>query len=386
MERNDSRATVKKWVWTFLVLPALLGTACQTGPQPVAGGMTEARAEDLLQCNDFDAALAAFRSISTTAERPEERARAYLGIARVHLKMGDPRKALDALYMARRMSDLGPHREMADRLFGQAAFANQDTSVARPYLERSLGLACGLERSRILAQLYICARRGLDNQAADRYLALIPRPFDAEVEEIVRESVEPLPRSTVPSRPLAARMPPPPAPQSPALPLQIIPRQIWGARPVRINIDQMGRIGTLTVHHSGGTTFWGRSASEAADEIRKIQRIHQNENRWADIGYHYIVDRMGRIWEGRPLHYQGAHAHGPANRGNIGIVLLGNFMNQDLNDSQAKALRLLVARLCRAHGIPSQRIFTHGEIRGGQTDCPGPAVSRLVREIRQSLR
>ncbi len=369
------------------MVPALLGTACQTGPRPVAGGFTEARAEDLLQCNDFDAALAAFRSIATTAERPEERARAYLGIARVHLQMDSPRKALDALYTARRMSDIGPHREMADRLFGQAAFANQDYSVARPYLERSLGLAAGPERSRILAQLHICARRGLDNQAADRYLAQIPRPLGAEVEEIIRGHIELPPRSTGLSKPLVVRPPPAPsATQSPALPMQVIPRQIWGARPVRVNVDQMGRIGTLTVHHSGGTSFWGRSATEAADEIRKIQRIHQNENRWADIGYHYIVDRMGRVWEGRPLNYQGAHAHGRANRGNIGIVLLGNFVNQDLNDSQAKALRLLVARLCRAYGIPAQRIFTHGEIRGGQTECPGPAVSRLVREIRQSLR
>ena len=120
--------------------------------------------------------------------------------------------------------------------------------------------------------------------------------------------------------------------------------------------------------------------------VEAIRDYHVRVRGWRDIGYHYVVDRMGRIWEGRPLNYQGAHAHGRANRGNIGIVLLGNFMNQDLNDYQAKALRLLIARLCRAYGIPPERIFTHGEIRGGQTDCPGPAVSRLVREIRQSMR
>jgi hypothetical protein len=42
-----------------------------------------------------------------------------------------------------------------------------------------------------------------------------------------------------------------------------------------------------------------------------------------DIGYHYIVDRSGAIWQGRRIRYQGAHARGSANNGNIGIVLLG---------------------------------------------------------------
>ncbi len=37
------------------------------------------------------------------------------------------------------------------------------------------------------------------------------------------------------------------------------------------------------------------AAAESANEIRKIQRVHQSEKRWADIGYHYIIDRVKQV-------------------------------------------------------------------------------------------
>jgi hypothetical protein len=148
----------------------------------------------------------------------------------------------------------------------------------------------------------------------------------------------------------------------------------------------MGRVDKITVHHSGGENFWGSSPSDAAAEIRKIQRYHQNEQGWADIGYHYIIDRNGAVWQGRRLRYQGAHARGSANNGNIGVVVLGNYMYQGLTSPQRQSLEAVLEKLCEHFSIPPQRVYTHREILGGRTECPGPALARCVSEIRTTLR
>jgi hypothetical protein len=148
----------------------------------------------------------------------------------------------------------------------------------------------------------------------------------------------------------------------------------------------MEAIDKITIHHTGGDACWDTSPLDVASLIRKIQRYHQGELQWADIGYHYIIDHSGTIWQGRPLRYQGAHAQGAKNRGNIGIVLLGNFYKQDLSPAQRESLVAFVGKLSDHFGIPPSRIYTHQEILNGKTACPGPALSRCVGEIREELR
>jgi hypothetical protein len=370
-----------------ILVAAAAGCQIQT-PTATNIPSLEARADSLLQ-SDPNEAISVYRQMAQTALQPEEKARAQLGIARAYLILGNYHQALDSLYAARTQCNLGPLRETADHLLAEASFLNGDWSIARGHLEHSLASARGTERSIILAKLHVCAKKSCDLKAADRYLAEIPKPYGNDVREILRATLEP-PRPPRPTGSPAIVNPvvPPPAPPPvpPAGPTRIIPRTYWGARPVLISrIDPMGKITRLTVHHTGGPTFWGHSASETAYEIRKIQRVHQNEKHWADIGYHFIIDRVGRTWQGRPLSYQGAHAHGVANRGNIGIVVLGNYMQQEMNIDQIRTLRTLVARLCDEYGIPANRIYTHGEIRGGTTDCPGPAVTRVVQALRRDM-
>jgi hypothetical protein len=158
---------------------------------------------------------------------------------------------------------------------------------------------------------------------------------------------------------------------------------------VKSNVKKMGRIDKITIHHSGSGCFWAQDASQAAGYIHDIQRFHQKQRGWADIGYHYIVDRSGHVWQGRPLTYQGAHAGGVANRGNIGIAVLGNYCHQRLTSAQRRTLLLLLAKLSSYFSIPPSRIYTHREIgrtTGHSTDCPGPELSRFVRDARETLR
>ena len=146
----------------------------------------------------------------------------------------------------------------------------------------------------------------------------------------------------------------------------------------------MSRPFRITVHHSGTDEPEIPSFAEAAETIRKIQQNHQGSRGWADIGYHFVIDRSGRIWEGRSLRYQGAHARGDANRGNIGVVLLGNLTRQRVTPAQARSLGRFLGYLCRRHRVPTSRVYTHAEILDGATACPGPQVARLIRNFRNA--
>lgn len=65
----------------------------------------------------------------------------------------------------------------------------------------------------------------------------------------------------------------------------------------------------------------GRSIAEKVAEIR---RWHVQQRGWRDIGYHWVIDRDGKVALGRKETEIGAHVEGH-NRGTIGICLLGGY-------------------------------------------------------------
>ena len=72
----------------------------------------------------------------------------------------------------------------------------------------------------------------------------------------------------------------------------------------------------------------------------------------------FAIDRAGRVWECRPLAYQGAHVRGH-NDGNIGILVMGNFDVQRPSPAQVRALGGHVNALCLSYGIPKRQVHTH---------------------------
>ena len=164
----------------------------------------------------------------------------------------------------------------------------------------------------------------------------------------------------------------------------------WGADPPRRhNIEAMGRIYRITVHHSANPTR-SPSLREAVRAIKLDQRYHMRTKGWADIGYHYLIDPAGRIWEGRGLRWQGAHAGNRSlNRGNIGVCLLGNFIGgrtgQAPGNDQVLALKALLQYLSRKHRIQQHNIFTHRELQGVVTVCPGLRLQRVVDRLRRNM-
>lgn len=55
-----------------------------------------------------------------------------------------------------------------------------------------------------------------------------------------------------------------------------------------------------------------------------IRKIHVNQNKWKDIGYHFVIRRDGSVENGRPVDQVGAHCEGH-NTGTIGICMVGGI-------------------------------------------------------------
>ena len=160
------------------------------------------------------------------------------------------------------------------------------------------------------------------------------------------------------------------------------------------------------VHHTAGSNSYSRAQS--ASIVRGIERYHVLANGWDDIGYNFLVDKYGQIFEGRwggvDRNVVGAHAQG-FNQGSVGIALIGTYDVTSITPAARAALiRLLAWRLDLAHvdplsifswrstgnpKYPAGRMVTLRTISGhrdtGFTTCPGselyselPSIARAV--------
>lgn len=167
----------------------------------------------------------------------------------------------------------------------------------------------------------------------------------------------------------------------------VLPRRAWTtAQPAAAYINPMNGITRITVHHAG-FAIASRNQNEVARLIEGMRRDHTTNRKdgsgrpWADIGYHYLIDPAGRIWEGRSIRYQGAHVRNN-NENNLGIQVMGNFDDQRPTSEQMASLDAFVADRARAYRVPINRIFTHQELM--PTACPGQSLQAYMEQTRSS--
>ena len=183
---------------------------------------------------------------------------------------------------------------------------------------------------------------------------------------------------STPSRPIPTR----PSSSSYSTGFRPIARSNWTrSAPRKGRVSPMAYVSKITVHHEGSATFWTTDYRATAKHLEEIRQAHINYKKWGDIGYHYIIDRQGRIWEGRSVRYQGAHVrnHNPHN---IGVMLLGNFEKQKPTKAQLATLQNTLRSLMRKYKVPLKRVHTHRELM--PTKCPGRNLQPLVVRIRKS--
>lgn len=160
----------------------------------------------------------------------------------------------------------------------------------------------------------------------------------------------------------------------------VIARSVWTRTGPNVgDTNPMGGVSRITVHHDGMTPFTNTSQLAAAQRLENIRRSHVSSNGWADIGYHYVVDPGGRVWEARPVSLQGAHVK-DNNEHNLGVMMMGNYDEQSPTGAAAQALDEFVAALMRKYRVPVSRVYTHQEIR--PTACPGRSLQRVMESTR----
>src|SRR6266516_623132 len=188
----------------------------------------------------------------------------------------------------------------------------------------------------------------------------------------------------------------------------IVSRSAWGANEeiVRAKPIVVPVLKLAVVHHTAGSNAY--TPSQSAAIVRGIQVYHVKANGWNDIGYNFLIDRFGTVYEGRgggiDQNVVGAHSEG-FNTATVGVSMIRNYSSVAPTQAQQDALvKLLAWRLDFAHLDPVSRVvYTSGgnlkwragkvvtlrAISGhrdtGPTECPGsrayallPAISRRV--------
>ncbi len=150
------------------------------------------------------------------------------------------------------------------------------------------------------------------------------------------------------------------------------------------------------IHHTGEYVTEKRPPAEI---MRAIYSFHTITRGWGDIGYNYVIDKQGNIYEGRAGGPQAVGGHTAYhNIGSIGVSLMGNFQREEPTKAQMNILTLLLADHANRFQIdPNSSSFFSGQnsynisghrdvARSGHgTACPGKNLHKRLPEIRKKV-
>lgn len=178
-------------------------------------------------------------------------------------------------------------------------------------------------------------------------------------------------------------------------------REIWlhpyygtqSYTPTPINADH------VVIHHGASPDTY----SDGAAVVRSYWNYHVNTHGWSDIGYNYLTDKYGNLFQGRKnsnivgQDVRGAHA-GSANSESIGINFVGNLdiinptavQLQTCNQFLAWWFNIREYNPTESDNMTTQnsgilsipRISGHRDVNIGGTSCPGNALYNELPNIR----
>ena len=204
--------------------------------------------------------------------------------------------------------------------------------------------------------------------------------------------------AAVSAAPAAAPALAPVATTANGLPVAVTTRAEWGANASYMSWDpEYARAGHVVVHHTAGTNSY--SAGQSASIVRGIYYYHAVTLDWGDIGYNFLVDKFGTVFEGRSGSVAapagkmsiGAHARG-VNTGTMGISMMGDYSAVSPSDAQLSSVGKMAGWFLKRAGISDvtgwaglhvwtteryqagstismPRILGHRDV--GYTTCPG---------------
>ncbi|MEU9036633.1 N-acetylmuramoyl-L-alanine amidase [Streptomyces sp. NPDC048352] len=187
---------------------------------------------------------------------------------------------------------------------------------------------------------------------------------------------------------------------------RIVTRARWGATEDPAEPVVYGRdVRAVFVHHTAQSNDYDCADSPAV--VRGLQALHQRVNGWKDLGYNYVVDKCGTVFEGRaggsgrPV--TGAHTLG-FNTGTLGVAVIGRYSDRQAPPGAVAAVARLAAWALGRYGydpagtvtlsasldngrfkagerVTVQRISGHRDVFS--TECPGKALHRQLPAVRK---
>jgi len=171
-------------------------------------------------------------------------------------------------------------------------------------------------------------------------------------------------------------------------------RTEWRAAPYRDGSPDITSVLGAVIHHTVSSNDYAQSSVPAM--LRSIQAYHQDGRGWSDIGYNFLVDRFGGIWEGRDGGVEeairGVHAS-EANSVSTGISVIGSHDVAAVPTAVRTSLAALIAWKLAIHGVAVGGTFVvggvvfpnvigHRDVPSASTACPGSYLYALLPSIR----
>ena len=187
----------------------------------------------------------------------------------------------------------------------------------------------------------------------------------------------------------------------------IVTRSKWGAdERLRSGSPSYATLKMAFVHHTAsGNTY---SQADAPGIVRAIYAYHTKSLGWSDIGYNFLIDRFGTIYEGRyggvTRGVIGAQAGG-FNTGSTGVAVLGTYTASAPPAAAVTSLERLLAWKLGIHGLdPNGKArltcgltdkykkgttvtfpVIAGHRQANYTECPGDAFYALLPAVRADV-
>lgn len=172
---------------------------------------------------------------------------------------------------------------------------------------------------------------------------------------------------------------------------KIISRSEWGANESYMTWkSEYDGPKAFVIHHTAGEE--GAKVADQASVVRNLYYGHAVSYGWGDIGYNYVIDVNGNIYEGRAGGGGAVAGHTLGyNNGTIGIVLIGDYNVRNLEQVQYDALVNLIAYKSFQYGInPTGQVYLknktiptivgHKDLNA--TACPGNTIYERIQDLK----
>nr|WP_255603125.1 N-acetylmuramoyl-L-alanine amidase [Oscillochloris sp. ZM17-4] len=189
----------------------------------------------------------------------------------------------------------------------------------------------------------------------------------------------------------------------------VVSRTAWG------NPDGQGSraapvfypVNHIVIHHTADSNSLAGSEKSWADRVRAEWAFHTYTRGWGDVGYNYLIDPNGVIYEGRAGGDDAVAFHDTANYGSMGVAMIGTYASVaptsaaqsglvDLLSWKADQKRIDPLGSSYYYGCARSsycapfnpgaivpNIAGHRQVTPGHTTCPGDSLLVLLADVRQ---